>query len=211
MDSQPLRPDATVPSFGSYDELIPRTVRVPRKVWFAAAILVFVILCREGGIFDYYLYSFAADTHAHVFLNENGFHSESERLTKTDHTRDAITNTTAKQWGISPPGSQLPALSTDLTKEIEQQLNKETQLSVQVKSVELAGLYWLPLYKSGTCAYRIYIQAVDQDSIAYTGELTGKTDFTFSGVCSVRNLKLAVADEIASRTRQAVKDTFNHR
>lgn len=122
---------------------------------------------------------------------------------------DSIATTTSKNWGISLPGFRLPALSADLTKEVEQQLKKEAQLSVQIKSVELSGGYWLPLYKSGTCSYHIYIQAVDQDSNAYTGELTGKTDFTFSGFSSERNLKLAVAGEIASRTRQLVKDTLN--
>jgi hypothetical protein len=209
MESEPIRSDTDIPSFASYDELIPRVQRGPARVWLAVAILTVVILGRESGLFDYSLYHFVAGTHVQVTLNANEFHSDGERLIKTDHSMDSTTTTKATHWNATPIGSQVPGWSTDLAKEIEQQLKNETQLSVQIKSVELAGWYWLPLYKSGTCSFRVYIKAVDEDSLGYNGELTGKTDFTFSGISSVRSLRLAVADEIAIRIRRVVKETLH--
>lgn len=203
------RSNALAPRFLSGDELVPRIRRPAKRLWLWAVIVALVLLTRAGGVYDFYLNGFDADTKVHLTLNENGFHWQGDRLLKTNHWKDFHQTTRIKQWGVSLPWFRAPELSVDLAKEIQQQLRNDTKLNIQIQSIELEGLYWLPLYKSGSCSYRLTIQAIDQHSISYVGELNGKTDFSVVGISSVRGLKHSVADEIANRIRQVVREAVN--
>lgn len=68
-----------------------------------------------------------------------------------------------------------------------------TSASVDLEKVDISGLYWLPLYKPGTCdfaaSYRLHA--------AMHGQVHGRIDCTVTGVCSAYTYRQIIGRLIA--------------
>jgi hypothetical protein len=202
--SQPL------PRFASYAELVNPNAKSKKKYLVVAVLAALLLLAREGGFVNGYLFRINADSKTQIPLYGNQYIRSGDRATYTELSKvvDSTFNTKGNRYGLGFQMFGASPLVVDLQEEIQNNLKKQTQISANVEEVALTGLYWLPFFKSGSCKYRVSLQFVGKDSIVYTGVLDGVTDFDSSGICSMRTLKQTLGDEIATRVVKSVDDVI---
>lgn len=179
---------------------------VRRRCVVAAAIAALLLLGREGGFVNWYLFRFSADSKTQTPLCGEQFIASGDKFTRTTMSRDldSTFNDTGRAHGLGFQTSGSSPLVVDLKDEVEKNLKRRPQLTASVEEVTLSGLYWLPLLKSGSCKYRVRLQVEGKDSLVYTGVLEGVTDFDYSGLCSVRTLKQSLGEQIALKVVRSV-------
>jgi hypothetical protein len=202
--SQPL------PQFASYEELTNSKAKSKKKYLFVTALVVLLLLAREGGFINWYLFHFNAKSKTQTPLYGNQYIQSGEAFTYTEMSKNLNSTFTTKgnNYGVGFQMFGGSPLSVDVQEEIQNSLKKQTQITASVEEITLTGFYWLPFFKSGSCKYRVHLQFVGKDSIVYTGVLDGSTEFDFSGVCSMRTLKQTLGDEIATRVVKSVDDVI---
>jgi hypothetical protein len=208
MENQSLKANNKTPSFASFEELVPQDKKGKKELWLVLSIIAFIFLVREAGFINWYFYGFEANSQTHLSLNEPEYHLTDEISLNPSKITDTEATTKGKYYGVALPLFSRPSLTVDLAEGIQENLKHEKYLKVQVERIELNGLYWLPFYKSGTCLYQIHFQIIGKDSTLYNGEITGKTSFSVSGICSIRTLKEALGKEVANRAIKTVSDTI---
>lgn len=198
------------PRFAADAEFTGSTAKNKKKYLIVASLVALLLLAREGGFVNWYLFRFNADSETQTLLQGNQYIQSGGTFTyatRSKNVNSAFT-TEGRSWGL---GFQLlggSPLAVDLKEEIQNNLNQQTQVRASVEHVELTGLYWLPFIKSGSCKYRVRLQVAGNDSIVYAGVLNGVTDYDFSGLCSVRTLKQTLGSEIARRVVKSVDDVI---
>jgi hypothetical protein len=176
-----------------------------KKYWVIAALLALLFLAREGGFVNWYLFQFNADSETQTLLHGIR-HLQTGDYTETTNNTNSTYTTRAANWGLGFHLLGGSPLAVDLKEEIQNNLNKQTRVTAVVEEVQLAGPYWLPLLKRGSCKYRVRLQVVGEDSVVYTGVLNGVTNFYVSGVCSIRTFKQTLGAEIAAKAVKSVNN-----
>jgi len=192
----PPRPDWRA---GSTDS----TARRRKKYWVIAALVVLLFLGREGGFVYWHLFQFNAESETQTLL-QGTRHFPTGEYTETTNNSNSTYTTQAANWGLGFRLLGGTPWAVDLKEEIQNNLNKQTRVTAVVEEVELAGPYWLPLLKRGSCKYRVRLRVVGKDSAVYTGVMNGVTNFYVSGVCSIRKLKQTLGADIASTVVKSV-------
>jgi hypothetical protein len=191
------------PLFASYGEPDMRKARSRKKFLIVAAVLVLVLLAREGGMVNWYLLNFTANTKISFVLYGHLSIQSADKIIYNEVRKfsEFTATTRGHQYGFD--FRLLPSVE-DLQEEIENGLKKEPGVTASVELVELTGAYWLPFSKTGNCIYRVRLQFLGKDSINYSGVLDGETYFELSGVSSVRSLKQAIGAEIAKKVVESL-------
>ena len=87
-------------------------------------------------------------------------------------------------------------------------------VDIDVQQFDLGWLSGVPLYKTGTCEVQVVATVVRAKSSALppvslegTRNLTGTIDYTVTGICSLRNLKELLAEDVADSFRAWLRDS----
>lgn len=174
-----------------------------KKYWAIAALVVLLFLAREGGFVYWHLFQFYADSETQTRLHGIS-HLQTGGFTETTNNTNSTYNTQSANWGVGFRLLGGSPLAVDLKEEIQNNLNQQARVTAVVEDVQLAGPYWLPLLKNGSCQYRVRLRVVGKDSAVYTGVMNGVTNFYVSGVCSIRKLKQTLGAEIAANAVKSV-------
>lgn len=178
-----------------------------RKRYVAAAVLAALLLLgREGGFVNWYLFSYSAASKTQTPLYGEQYVVSGDRVTYTRNSKDLNSSftDTGRAYGLGFQTSADSPLVVDLKDAVEKGLKSRTQLTASVEEMTISGLYWLPLFKHGSIKYRVRLQVVGKDSLLYAGVLEGVMVFTYSGLCSVRTLKQSLREQIASKVVKSV-------
>jgi hypothetical protein len=84
-------------------------------------------------------------------------------------------------------------------------LQGDEEVLVSIQNVSLSGLYWVPLFKVGSCEYNFDIEAAGKHSKIYRGTVQGKIDFSIYGFSSVTEAKEMLSKKIAKFVIENVK------
>lgn len=202
--------DQQSPHFMSYEELTNPRAKSKKKHLIVVALVALLLLAREGGFINWYLFHFNANSKTQTPLYGSQYIQSGDRFTYTEMSKnlDSTFTTKGHNYGLGFQTSGGSPLVVDVQEEIQNNLKKWTQITASVEEATLTGLYWLPFFKSGNCQYRVRLQFVGKDSIVYTGVLNGVTDFDCSGVCSMRTFNEKLGGEIATRVVKSVDDVI---
>jgi uncharacterized protein YxeA len=183
-----------------------------KKILILITIFAIMLVAREVGMFNWYYYTFNTSHKAFVQISGSGlkYTNDGERGTyTTSNKKSNYTGTSEdKAGGVAFNTSDRADLVAIFKDRLQGELKNQGRVSFYVNSVELDGMYILPFYKSGHCKYQLHVQAVEFDSIIYSGNLAGETDFNITGLCSVRTLKEILAKKIAVQATEAVNGAF---
>lgn len=170
-----------------------------------AAVLALLLLAREGGLFNLYLCGFHANSKTQSLFY--GRQSSESGETVSELTKNIQHTFNAKGWqsGFDFRMFQGSRFAGDLQDEIQKGLRKEPTVIANLEAIELSGAYWLPLFKTGNCKYRVRLQVVGKDAVVYNGSLDGETELDFLGLCTVRTLKEVLGAEIAKRIIESLE------
>lgn len=83
------------------------------------------------------------------------------------------------------------------------------KLTININHIDLEGGYWLPVYKTGRCTYNLSIEVESPRPIGYRGSVSGYLEFSLKGLCSIRQLKVVVADKIVEETMKSIMSSFD--
>jgi len=151
----------------------------PRKwPWIVLGLLGLLLVLRETGLVNLILY----------------------RSSWTAHTESSYQGVRFAGFGGRATGTaEVKAKNHSVAAEAAADALRDMHLSasVDLERLDISGLYWLPLYKQGTCdfaaSYRLHG--------AVHGQVHGHIDCTVTGVCSAYTYRqiigLLIANEIA--------------
>ncbi|MBV9958202.1 MAG: hypothetical protein JO360_07265 [Acidobacteria bacterium] len=196
-----------IPQFSSIDNQLAGNNRRQRKFLLVAMSCLCLLLLREGGFFNWYWFTMSAQANSNVSVNGSRNVTEENKVTQSETSKSAQTDNKMdfRSYGFSiNPGSD-SALIVNLENEVAEGLKREPSLQLHLDQFNADGVYWLPLFKSGTCIYRVSVKAVGEDSTVYEGVLNGEIKFSFTGICSARQLKEVIGQDIVKEIVRSVK------
>ena len=197
------------PRFASLADLDePRfSWRWQRKYSVICGLILAFFVGRELGIVDAGWAHFNLGSKTEIQFSGEG-RTQTENQISVNHRSGTKTTTWTTDGSFYGVGLWLRSdhLGTgDLRTALQGKLGNHPSVTATVKEFTLSGPYWLPVYKSGSCRYRVQVQFVGKDLLNYSGELTGVTDFSLVGLSSVRELKQKLAEEIAKEVVKTVE------
>jgi hypothetical protein len=74
-----------------------------------------------------------------------------------------------------------------------------------INQIEMSGIYWLPIYKTGKCTYQVGVRSI-VEPIVKNGEVVGNMSFAATGVSSVSNLQDQIMLSAAQSILKAAKN-----
>jgi hypothetical protein len=204
-DGQP-----TAPPFASLGALNKRQTKSRKKLWIIVSLVVVMLAAREGGFVNWYCYAFDSNSKMLIHLDSSYYIYQGDKVNYTEAYKNTnYTGSSAdKSYGVSFNLSGESNIFSDLKEQLQADLQGNQQLSAYVDDIEISGLYWLPLYKGGQCKYQLRVRAVGANSIIYTGNITGETDFSVTGACSIRMLKEILSKKIAEQVIKSVSNNI---
>lgn len=178
---------------------------------------------RESGRLKVQWYAATFKGRTHFDGDYHKFWTDEVKFTKSDGTYDGDGNfdNTADgySFGFSFPPPELKGaedvaladarLKSYVTEAIRARLAErvlsESPVSISIGRLELAGSYWRPLLKSGSCSYELTIADSHGRSGANSCALSGRVDFSMKGLSSVRELENLLAEDVAKQVVETMK------
>ena len=92
----------TAPQFASYEELTNSKAKSKKKYLFVAALVVLLLLAREGGFINWYFFHFNAKSKTQTPLYGNQYIRSGEKFTYTEMSKNLNSTSTTKwrNWGL---------------------------------------------------------------------------------------------------------------
>jgi hypothetical protein len=107
--------------------------------------------------------------------------------------------------------NQIPhdGLASLLERKIRSEMQKQgiatSSFVFSIKHVEMSGIYWMPLYKTGNYTYQVGVRSIG-DTFVKNGQVAGDLNFTVTGISSVVNLKDQLMESVAKAILKAAKE-----
>lgn len=187
-------------------------MNISKKIWISLLVLMAVIGLREGGyvIFHYADSRFnnrmQIKLHADYFVDKDGERLPSRETKKIDSQQPVIA---VISWNVGSSTNPRENALTSIEERLKDVLAGDESLKVTIRSLQLDGLYWLPIYKSGSCRYTFDVEIVGANTRVYRGNGEGEMTFSTFGTMSVNevkeNLSNQIATDIASNLRRETK------
>lgn len=170
-----------------------------KKLVFVLVAFSILIAARESGYVDVHLtkVNYLSESKANLtkrFYEQNGEKKE-ERIDGSSTTTKSIADEYPfkASYSTNPEANIFSSFET----QVKGNLGNEKTVQVNLKELRLGGLYWLPLYKTGTCDYSAWIKTIGDDGRVYQGQLDGEIEFTMLGTSSIAAMKSVVGEKVA--------------
>jgi hypothetical protein len=178
-----------------------------KKIKFLILTLTILLLAREAGYIRLFLASSGFNNRIQTNLAAE-FDYGNNALIGRKVTGDFTKMTTDDFMSLHLEFRKLSRINlfTNISKQLKKDFEAKADVSVTVRNIDLAGLYWLPLYKTGFCEYNIDISALNSKSRVLNGTVKGKIDFYFVGISSITDLKEKLSERIAKDVIQNIEE-----
>lgn len=178
-----------------------------KKIWLVILALIILSVLRESGCvnLNYSVSKFNDQMQINLYSEFYEYKGEKQQSSAERKNGNYETNLTDNSWNLGFHTTAQTNIFTDFEEQLQKNLADNEQVKVEIQEVELSGLCWLPLYKSGSCKYQFYVEVVGEKSRFYRGTARGKIDFSVSGISSVTEVKEKLSKQIAKIAIENVK------
>lgn len=144
-------------------------------------------------------------------------YNDGENYEESNYKSNSGTNVEQSNWYLSLLSDAPTLFSNDkmnLENSIKSRIAEEITLKrrfessvISIKKVETSGLYWLPLVKHGKTSYQISVKNKISEG-DYAADFSGEIDFGAYGICTIAKLKKTVAEQIAAKIVDSIKNDY---
>jgi len=182
-------------------------MRNKKKILFAILALLLLTILREGGFVNlHYTHSkFNDKMQINLYSEFYEYEGEQQQLTAEQKNGDYESDVSDNSWKSGFHTTAPENIFTDFKEHLQENFKGNEGVSVKIQEIELSGLYWLPIYKSGSCTYQFYVEVVSRKSAVYRGTAQGKIVFSVSGISSVSEVKEKLSKHLAKLVIENIK------
>jgi hypothetical protein len=158
--------------------------------WIVLGVFLAILVVRETG-----------------FVSVDFYKSDSKSSTQADHHSSSVVVAGGPVAFHSDTGmTSVRARRDSLTAQAVIAALSELHvagLSVVIESIDLSGLFWLPLYKSGYCEYAASYRMDGNWSL--NGRVQGQISCDVQGLCSVHTYRRKIGRMVASEIEKEIR------
>jgi hypothetical protein len=182
---------------------------VPKRKWntkqkrIAVAVITLLVVCflRETGLLTLSLYTSRSSSSMGSTALKT---STGKGASKGSGTSVVVQVSRPVQYSIEAKGD--PVAGKTIRQLLEEQAGGGNPLLVKVTVTDLTirGLYWLPLYKTGTCRFSATMSGTTASAEQYKGTMSGTTDLNVIGFCSAYHFRQILGKDIGQKISKEV-------
>lgn len=181
---------------------------VPKWKWnttqkrIAVAVMALLVVCllREIGLLTLSLYTSRSNSSMASTAQKTG---TGKPASKASGTAVVVHVSRPLKYSVETRGD--PVAGKTIRQLLEKQAGGNPSLvRVAVTDLTVGGLYWLPLYKTGTCRFSATMSGATASSEQYKGTMSGNVDLNVIGFCSAYQFRQILGKDIGQKINKEV-------
>lgn len=159
------------------------------------------MVLRESGLVNFHYANSRYDNRMKINLHSDFYINDGEKQFPSSEDKTITSQQpiiAVMSWRTGFNSNSQTTILTSVEERAQQLLGDDESINIKIESIELSGLYWIPLYKSGSCRYAFNVEIIGANTKTYRGDGNGEIDFSSFGTISINELKENISEQIAS-------------